>query len=157
MFTRQYNVNDVTKSANATLLQAAEVPLRHSFLANFFRSVRRKIISSYLSVAILLTTNIILNKHAGSIRFNVKWLEKKLYLCCDGWRIRINLIFAILKHKRNRKFDFFSVRSIFISLMNTKSGIFTRGSATGENTTFGVHSVKKSILHWKSQISSIYL
>ena len=32
-------------------------------------------------------------------------------------------MFAILKHKRNRKFDFFSVRSSFISLMNTKSGI----------------------------------
>ena len=33
--------------------------------------------------------------------------------------------------------------------MNTKSNIFTRGSATRENTAFGVHSVKeKSILHW---------
>ena len=49
--------------------------------------------------------------------------------------------YCILKHKRNRKFDFFSVRSIFISLMNTNSNIFTRGSATRENTTFGVHSV----------------
>ena len=28
------------------------------------------------------------------------------------------------------------------SLMNTKSGIFTRGFATRENTAFGVHSVK---------------
>ena len=27
-------------------------------------------------------------------------------------------------------------------LMNTKSNIFTLGSATRENTTFGVHSVK---------------
>ena len=54
----------------------------------------------------------------------------------------MNLIIAILKHKRNRKFDFVSVRSIFISLMNTKSNIFTRGSATRENTNFGVHSVK---------------
>ena len=26
--------------------------------------------------------------------------------------------------------------------MNTKNNIFTRGSATRENTTFGVHSVK---------------
>ena len=63
-------------------------------------------------------------------------------------------MFAILKHKRNRKFDIFSVRSIFIllnerqkqyfhkwrvtsifiSLMNTKSGIFTRSFATCENT-----------------------
>ena len=31
---------------------------------------------------------------------------------------------AILKHKRNRKFDFFSVKSFFFSLMNNKSGIF---------------------------------
>ena len=28
--------------------------------------------------------------------------------------------------------------------MNTKSNIFTRGSTTRENTTFGVHSVKKN-------------
>ena len=82
------------------------------------------------------------SKHDGSIKFDVKRLEKKLFLCRDCWRIRMNLILAILKHKRKRKFDFFSVRSIFISLMNTKSNIFTRGSATRENTTFGVHSVK---------------
>ena len=39
---------------------------------------------------------------------------------------------AILKHKRQRKFEFFSVISICISLMNTKSGIFLVA-------TFGVH------------------
>ena len=40
--------------------------------------------------------------------------------------------------------------------MNNKSDIFTRGFATSENTASGIHSVKwKSILHWKSQISSI--
>ena len=50
----------------------------------------------------------------------------------------MNLIIAILKHERNRKFDFISVRSSFISLKNTKSNIFTRGSATRENTTLGV-------------------
>ena len=77
------------------------------------------------------------SKHAKNIKFDVKRLEKKLFLCLDCWRIRINLIIAILKH-----IDFFSVRSIVISLMNTKSNIFTRGSATRENTTFGVHSVK---------------
>ena len=34
--------------------------------------------------------------------------------------------------------------------MNTKSGIFTRGFATRENTAFDVHSLKeKSILHRK--------
>ena len=76
------------------------------------------------------------------MKFDVKRLEKKLFLCRDCWCIKLNLIIVILKHKRNRKLDFFSVRSIFISLMNTKSNIFTRGSATRENTTFGVHSVK---------------
>ena len=39
---------------------------------------------------------------------------------------------------RNRKFDFFSVRLNFISLMNTTIGIFTRGG-TRENTACGVH------------------
>ena len=34
------------------------------------------------------------------------------------------------------------VRSFFISLMNTKIGIFTRGFANRENTAFVVHSVK---------------
>ena len=37
---------------------------------------------------------------------------------------------------------FSGARQIFISLMNTKSGIFTRGEATRVNTAFGVHSVK---------------
>ena len=60
--------------------------------------------------------------------------------------------------------------------MNTKSGIFTSGGTTSENSTYGVHSVifckidfyftewtpkvvfsrvVESILHWKSQISSM--
>ena len=43
---------------------------------------------------------------------------------------------------KNRKFDFFSVITYFISLMNIKSGIFTRGYATHENTAFAVHSMK---------------
>ena len=95
-----------------------------------------------LQLQALFTTSIIPSKHAGSIKFGVKRLEKKLFLFPDCGHIGINLIIAILKHKRNRKFYFFSVKSIFISLMNTKSGIFTCGSATHENTTFGVHSVK---------------
>ena len=44
--------------------------------------------------------------------------------------------------ERKEKLDFFSERSFFISLMNTKSGIFTRGFATRENTAFIVYSVK---------------
>ena len=39
-------------------------------------------------------------------------------------------------------FSTIHLRLIFISLMNTKSNIFTRGCATHENTTFSVHSVK---------------
>ena len=51
-------------------------------------------------------------------------------------------LLQFLSKKRNRKFDFFNERLFFISLMNTKSGIFNRGFATHENTAFVVHSVK---------------
>ena len=48
--------------------------------------------------------------------------------------------------KETENLIFSGVRVIFISLMNTKSGIFTRGEtrgfATRENTAFGVHSMK---------------
>ena len=44
--------------------------------------------------------------------------------------------------KEIKNIDFFSVRSFLISLMNTKSGIFTRDFAIRENTAFGVYSVK---------------
>ena len=58
--------------------------------------------------------------------------------------------------KETENLFFSGVRLIFISLMTTKSGIFTRGFATRENTALGVHSMKKkSILHRKNQISSI--
>ena len=67
--------------------------------------------------------------------------EKKLVFCGDGWRTEISYFFTF-KHERNRKFDFFRCKIDFISLMNTKSGIFTRGFATRENTAFGVHSMK---------------
>ena len=55
--------------------------------------------------------------------------------------------------KETENLIFSGVRLIFISLMNTKSGIFTRGEATRENTAFGVHSM----LTPKNQISSIFL
>ena len=150
MIIRHYNVNDVTKSANVTLLlhatsgrrSPAPPPLRRSFLSDFLRSVSKEKFQAIFQLQTLFPTSIIPSKHAGSIKFDVKQLEKKLFLLRDCWRTGTNLIFAILKYKRNRKFDFFSVRSIFISPINTKSGIFTRGSATRENTTFGVHSVK---------------
>ena len=53
-----------------------------------------------------------------------------------GWLISVFLTERLLKY---RIFDFFSVRSIFISPNGHQSSIFTSGSATSENTTFGVH------------------
>ena len=67
---------------------------------------------------------------------------------------------AILKHKRNRKFDFFSVRIIFILFMNTKVifSLVTSAQATHKNSAIGVHlmnlkmdltcTLKKSNIHY---------
>ena len=52
------------------------------------------------------------------------------------------LFFPLLSMKETENLIFSGVRLIFISLMCTKSGIFTRGFATRENTAFGVHSMK---------------
>ena len=104
--------------------QAIEVSRKHSFFANFFPSLSQNEISSYFSVANLFATNIIPSKHAGSIRYDVKWREKKLCLWCDGWHIRINWIISILKHKRNRKSDFFHVRSILFSPLKHQKHYF---------------------------------
>ena len=139
MFTRHYNVNDNTKSANVTLLL-------HATSGRQSPPPPRGILTcpiswDQFSVEKFKATSIIPSKHAGSIKFDVKRLQKTLFPCRDCWRIGINLIVAILKHKRNRKFDF-QYKINFFSLMNTKSNVFTRGSATRENTTFGVHSVK---------------
>ena len=92
----------------------------------------------------MFTTKILPSKYAVSIKFDAKRLGEKLCLRPEGWRIGINYNIAMLKQKkkRNRKFDSFSERSFFISLMDTKSGIFTRGFVTRENTAFVVHSVK---------------
>ena len=49
-------------------------------------------------------------------------------------------LYSSIKETENLIFS--GVRLILNSLMNTKSGIFTRGFATRENTAFGVHSVK---------------
>ena len=48
-----------------------------------------------LELQTVFTTSIIPSKHAGSIEFDVKRLEKKLFLCRDCLRIGINLIIAI--------------------------------------------------------------
>ena len=73
-----------------------------------------------------------------SIKFKAKRIEKKAFFCCGG---RHNGVIAILKHKKTKK-DIFGVKSNFISLINTKSGVFTRGFASRENTAFHVHSMK---------------
>ena len=49
---------------------------------------------------------------------------------------------AIFKQKEIENLTFSVKDRFFISLMNTKSSIFARGFATGENTAFVVHSVK---------------
>ena len=87
MFTRYNNINDVTKSANFTLLLHAtsgrQASLRHSFLSDFLRSVMIEKFQAILELQTLFTTSIIPSKHAGSIKFDVKRLEKKLFLCHD--------------------------------------------------------------------------
>ena len=146
MFTRHYTLMASLKAPTShyycTRRQAAKAPLGILSCPISWDLFNVEKFQAILELQTAFTTSIIPSKHAGSIKFDVKRLEKKLFLCCDCWRVGINLIIAILKHKRNRKFDFFRVRSIFISFMNTKSNIFTRGSATCENTTVGVHSVK---------------
>ena len=77
------------------------------------------------------------NKNKKSVKFQGDMLN-----FCDFIQVFVFTTNHHLKQKRNRKFDFFSERSFFISLMNTKSGIFTRGFASRENTAFVVHSVK---------------
>ena len=57
----------------------------------------------------------------------------------DGHKL---IFFPYFSIKETENLIFSGVRLIFISLMNTKRGIFTLGFATRENTAFGVHSVK---------------
>ena len=122
MFTRHYNVNEVTKRANVTLLLHAtwgrQSPPWAFFLVQFLEICSEEKFQAILELQTVFTTSIIPSKHAGSIKFDVKRLEKKLFLCRDCWRIGINLIIAILKHKRSRKYDFFFVRSIFNDILH---------------------------------------
>ena len=57
----------------------------------------------------------------------------------DG--LKVNL-FLHLRMKETENLIFPGVRLIFILLMNTKTGIFSRGFTTHENTAFGVYSMK---------------
>ena len=55
--------------------------------------------------------------------------------------LKFKLFFPYSGIKETENLIFSGVRLIFISLMNTKNGICTRGFATRENTAFGFHSV----------------
>ena len=50
---------------------------------------------AFFQLQIMFTTSIIPRKHAASIKFDAKWLEKKLFVCPDGWRTAINWIIEI--------------------------------------------------------------
>ena len=86
-------------------------------------------------VQTVFSPNIIPTKHAKQDKIDAEWLGKK------SQRVGESII-IVNKSIKETKFDFFSVRSNFMSLMNTKSGIFTCGYATRDSTAFGVHSVK---------------
>ena len=86
MFTHHYDVNDVTKSANVTLLShetsSRRSPIRHYFLADFSRDIFSvEEFQAILELQTWFTTSIIPSKYAGSIEFDLKRLEKKSFLC----------------------------------------------------------------------------
>ena len=85
MFSRHYNVNDVTKSVNVTLL-SHETSGRRSLLGIISWPISCDLFNveefqAILELQTLFTTSIIPSKYAGSIKFYVKRLEKKLFLC----------------------------------------------------------------------------
>ena len=130
MFTRHYNFNDVTKKRQRHIIIARDVRPPKPPLGMLSCQISWDLFSVEKFQAILelqtaFTTSIIPSKYVGSIKFDVKRIEKKLFSFRVCRRIGINLIIAILRHKRNRKFDYFSVRSVFISLMNTESNIIS--------------------------------
>ena len=79
-----YNVKDITKSAEITLLMhgmpGCLSPMQAFFLSNFLRSVYQNTISCYFSVANLFTTYFMSSKQAGSIKFDAKKEEKAVSL-----------------------------------------------------------------------------
>ena len=88
MFTRHCNVNDVTKSTNVTILLRVTSGHRNPPLGILSCPISRDLFSgekfqAILELQTMFTTSIISSKHAGSIKFDVKRLEKKLFLCRD--------------------------------------------------------------------------
>ena len=96
----------------------------------------------------MLPTHFISSKHTGSIKFDAKWVEKKL--CLSLWPTHWNRWFcAISKYKRTENLTV-SMQDRFY-FTNEHQVVF----ATCENTCFGVIRKIKINLHWKRQISSI--
>ena len=62
-------------------------------------------------------------------QIDAKWIGKKLVFWRKSQRVCRSLIIVnkSIKEPKNKKMIFFGVRSDFISLMNTKTCIFTRG------------------------------
>ena len=82
-------------------------------------------------------------KHTEQDQTDAKWLGKKLVFWRASRRVGRSLIIVNKSIKETENLDFFTVRSNFISLMKTKTCIFSLvATATRENTAFGVHSVK---------------
>ena len=90
----------------------------------------------------MFTTKNIPSKYVESIKFDAKTAREKVVPPSGRLTHWNKLNYCNFKKNRNRKFDYFCERSFCISLMNTKSGIFTRGFSTRENTAFVVHPVK---------------
>ena len=104
-----------TQHCYCTRGQAAEVSCRHSVSANFLRFVHQNEINSYFSIAKYVYNQYFTQLARCKWQISDKQARKKLCLCLGCWRIGIKWNIAALKHKRNRKFGYFSVRSIFIS------------------------------------------
>ena len=66
-------------------------------------------------------------KHTEQDQIDAKWLGKKLVFWRASRRVGRSLIIVNKSIKETENLDFFTVRSNFISLMNTKTCIFTRG------------------------------
>ena len=72
---------------------------------------------------------------------NAKWLGKEVSFL--KWDMMSRWKHDYCHFKKHKKKHIVSrVRSNFVSLMNTKINILTRGQATRENTAFDVHSMK---------------
>ena len=66
-------------------------------------------------------------KHTEHDQIDAKWLGKKLVFWRESRRVGRSLIIVNKSIKETENLHFFTVRSNFISLMNTKTCISSRG------------------------------